>query len=104
NRNRRWHNDKTGRRHSRSGFKWSAHQWLLVSTKNLVRKNGTQTELASTRINGHDRRRIAAGAQKLSAAPDKSFHRRDQRSGPYHWRRSHRQFAANFANNLRRSY
>ena len=88
---------KPERRRSRSGFKWSAHQWLLAGAKNLVRENAPQTEFASTRVDNHGRRRIAARAQKLSAAPGKSFRWRNQRARSYHRWWSHRQFASNFA-------
>ncbi len=78
-------------------FKWSAHQWLLAGAKNFVRENAAQTEFASTRVDNHGRRRIAARAQKLSAGAGKSSRWRNQRARSYHRWWSHRQFASNFA-------
>ena len=69
--NHRWQQDQTRRCRSRSGFKWSAHQWLLAGAKNFVRENAAQTEFASTWVDNHGRRRIAARAQKLSAGAGK---------------------------------
>src|SRR5215831_1636258 len=97
NENHRWEQDQTGRRRSRSRFKWSAHQWLLAGAKNSVRENAAQTKFDSARIDNHDWRRTAARAQKLSAAPSKTSRWRTQRARSYHRRRSHRQFASNLA-------
>ena len=83
-------------------FEWSAHQWLFARAKNFVRENAAQTEFASTRVDNHGRRRIAARAQKLSAAAGESSRWRDQRARSYHRWRSHRQSASNFAVELRR--
>ena len=95
--NHRRQQDQTRRCRSRSRFEWSAHQWLFAGAKNFVRQNAAQTNFASTRVDNHGRRRIAARAQKLSAAAGKSSRWRDQRARSYHRWRSHRQSAANFA-------